>query len=106
MLFLCKNAQEIWKASPIQWDGLGTFKGNFWLSWESLMEATNRDEGKKHIEARVYILWHIWKARNEVTFKNKVQNPAHVAQKAMAEWLEYQKALEDDQGQEDGSQRR
>ena len=84
-MFLCKNAQQIWKASPIQWGGLDTYRGNFWLWWESLLEATKRDKGIIHIEATVYMLWHIWKARNEINFKNKILNLVQVIQKAMSE---------------------
>ena len=55
-LFFCRHAELIWKAIPIRWDGLNSFKYYFWLWWNSLMEAKERIEGREHIALTINIL--------------------------------------------------
>ena len=56
MLFLCSHAEAIWKVASIQWDGWDNLKGNFWLSWSELVEATAREKGEEHITFTVNLL--------------------------------------------------
>ncbi|XP_027061039.1 uncharacterized protein [Coffea arabica] len=90
MLFLCNHAEAIWKMAPIQWDGLESLRGKFWLWWSELVEATVREKGEEHITFTVNLLWQIWKDRNEINFNGKGRAPGVVVHKALTEWLEYQ----------------
>ncbi|XP_027148760.1 uncharacterized protein LOC113749274 [Coffea eugenioides] len=92
MFFFCKHAELIWKASPMQWDGLVEFRKSFWLWWNSLMEARERDAGKEHICLTVNLLWQIWKSRNRVQFNSEEGCPGKVVMKAVQEWNEYEAA--------------
>ncbi|XP_027173470.1 uncharacterized protein LOC113773121 [Coffea eugenioides] len=89
MLFFCKNAEFIWKAAPIRWDGLQEFRHNFWHWWNGLMEAQKRVEGRDHIALTINILWQVWKARNGVLFNREKRCPGQTVNKAVQEWLEY-----------------
>ena len=57
--FFCRHSENIWKAAPIDWDGLKEFRHSFWHWWNSLMDAQDRIEGKNHIALTVNILWQI-----------------------------------------------
>ena len=59
MFFFCSHAEFIWKAAPIDWDGLKEFRHCSWHWWNGLMEAQNRMEGRSHIALTVNILWQI-----------------------------------------------
>ena len=57
LFFECDYAKKIWKLSPISWDGLIDLQACFWRWWEGLLEATQRANGKEHIELTINILW-------------------------------------------------
>lgn len=94
MLFYCQHARLIWKAAPIQWDGLEQYQQNFWHWWASLTEAQERTDGKSHIALTANILWQIWKSRNQMHFNQEGRNPVMAMNKAMQEWLEYKEINE------------
>ena len=54
-----RKAQKVWKMAPIQWDGIAEQAGNFLAWWNAIMEATNRTNGREHIDLTVNILWQI-----------------------------------------------
>lgn len=102
MLFQCDKAALIWKAAPLQWDGLERFRGSFWHWWEELMQVTKREEGREHIILTANLLWQIWKARNESQFNKEERDPFLPVHKAVGEWREYQEAtrnLEESEGE-------
>ncbi|XP_071928124.1 uncharacterized protein [Coffea arabica] len=76
------KAQEVWKMAPLQWDGLKEQTGTFQVWWTAILEATNRTNGKEHIELTVNILWQLWKRRNEWKFNAKQRHPWKIVQKA------------------------
>ena len=57
MLFHCRRVALIWKAAPIQWDGLEGLRNSFWHWWEELMQSTKREEGRDHIILTANLLW-------------------------------------------------
>ncbi|XP_027082670.1 uncharacterized protein [Coffea arabica] len=84
-----QHAENIWKAAPIDWDGLKEFRHSFWHWWNSLMDAQDRIERRNHIALIVNILWQIWKSRNQVQFNEMSNCPGRTAGKAVQEWAEY-----------------
>ncbi|XP_027109537.1 uncharacterized protein [Coffea arabica] len=90
--------------APVQWDGLESLRGKFWLWWTELVEATIREKGEEHITFTVNLLWHIWKDRNEINFNGKGRDPGVVVHKALTEWLEYQEVQYE--GKEEGRESR
>ncbi|XP_071920757.1 uncharacterized protein [Coffea arabica] len=93
LLLKCKKAKEIWKATPIQWDGIQELTGNFNSWWAALSEAIQRDQGMDHISLTAYILWQIWKSRNDKEFNNKTHDPAQVINKAWNAWMEFNEGI-------------
>ncbi|XP_071901099.1 uncharacterized protein [Coffea arabica] len=89
MFFFCNHAEYIWKAAPINWDGLNEFKHKFWHWWNGLMDVERRPEGKTHIALTVNILWQIWKDGNQIQFNGVSNCPGRTVSKAMHEWVEY-----------------
>lgn len=73
VFFLCSKAQECWKHSPIQWDGLIQLQSNFVPWWNEIAKAGKRKEREGHMELTVNILWQVWKARNKVVFRKKLE---------------------------------
>ncbi|KAL3532365.1 hypothetical protein ACH5RR_005886 [Cinchona calisaya] len=71
LLFFCSNAVNIWRHSPILWDGIQEYRTNLWHWWDELIGAANREEGRKHITLTINICWQIWKSRNEVVFNGQ-----------------------------------
>ncbi|XP_027182039.1 uncharacterized protein LOC113780435 [Coffea eugenioides] len=92
MFFFCKHAKQIWKAAPLQSDGLNDFKNNSWLWWNGLMEAKQRAAGRAHIALTINILWQIWKSRNKMQFQKEGSCPRFTINKAVGGWIEYNEA--------------
>ncbi|XP_027178118.1 uncharacterized protein LOC113777281 [Coffea eugenioides] len=94
LLFHCKNAEQVWNISPVQWEGVADQRGCFRRWWSALLGARARQGGLEHICLTANILWQLWKARNERVFKEKNKLPLQVIQKAMQEWMEHREAME------------
>lgn len=54
------------------------------------MEAESRTQGKDHITLTGYILWQIWKERNNFQFNLKRRESIGIVNKAWQEWMEYE----------------
>ena len=100
MLFFCQQATMIWKDAPVRWDGMEHFRPNFWLWWNSLMDAQQRKDRREHIVLTVNILWQVWKARNKVQFNREKKCPRMIINQAVQEWQEYELANQKIRGAE------
>lgn len=100
MFFFCEQAEQIWKAPPIQWNDLNEFRNNFWLWWNGIMKAKSRTEGLDHMALTINILWQIWKSRNQMQFQGERKCPGKTNEKAVKEWLEYSEICSKDKGTE------
>nr|XP_027067776.1 uncharacterized protein LOC113693433 [Coffea arabica] len=94
LLFHCKNAEQVWNISPVQWEGAADQRGCFRRWWSALLGTRARQGGLEHICLTANSLWHLWKARNERVFKEKNKLPLQVIQKVMQEWMEHREAME------------
>nr|XP_027100913.1 uncharacterized protein LOC113720151 [Coffea arabica]XP_027101109.1 uncharacterized protein LOC113720465 [Coffea arabica] len=91
LLLNCPHTENIWKASPIQWDGAKEQQGDFKRWWLRISEARHRTEGMEHIGLTANILWQVWKERNKREFENATFDPPFKSiRKAHSEWLEQQ----------------
>ncbi|XP_027174467.1 uncharacterized protein LOC113774101 [Coffea eugenioides] len=63
--------------------------------WTALSEAKHRVQGMEHIALTTYILWQIWKCRNNREFNNKVQEPMQVINKAWNAWMEFNNGVKE-----------
>ncbi|XP_027169605.1 uncharacterized protein LOC113769345 [Coffea eugenioides] len=92
MLLKCSKVQDIWKLAPIHWDGIAYRADKFKDWWAGVSEARYRIQGKDHIGLTAYILWQIWKSRNNNVFNNKDRDPAAIINKACRAWGEFENA--------------
>ncbi|XP_027062993.2 uncharacterized protein [Coffea arabica] len=91
LLLNCPHTENIWKASPIQWDGAKEQQGDFKRWWLRISEARHRTEGMDHIGLTANILWQVWKYRNKREFENTTADtPFKAIRKAHSGWLEQQ----------------
>lgn len=88
-MFLCDHAKVIWKAAPLNWDGLELFSNRFWHWWEELKGAAKEENGRERITLTVNLLWQIWKSRNARQFEERNGDPRVAVEKALREWREY-----------------
>lgn len=68
MLFHCPKARIIWQLSPVNWSGLHHLAVDFQAWWQQLCRLGSQDIHCQRIELTSYILWSIWKMRNEWLF--------------------------------------
>lgn len=87
-----KKQKRIWKLAPVQWDGQGQQRGSIKEWWNKLGNAINRKDMSDRIELSAYIMWQIWKNRNNWIFNSEKLIEIEVVNKAWAEWLEYKDA--------------
>ena len=92
MLLKCSKVQDIWKLAPIHWDGIAYRADKFKDWWAGVSEARYRIQGKDHIGLTAYILWLIWKSRNNKVLNNKDRDPAAIINKACRAWEEFENA--------------
>nr|XP_027109407.1 uncharacterized protein LOC113729292 [Coffea arabica] len=92
LLLQCNKVKEVWKLSPVQWDGIQHTSNCFIKWWTAIMEAQEERGGEDQVNLTINILWQIWKARNEREFEHKEKEPHKVIQKAVKEWMEFDEA--------------
>ncbi|XP_027152430.1 uncharacterized protein LOC113752516 [Coffea eugenioides] len=87
LLLNCPNTLDIWKVTPIQWDGARDQQGDFKRWWSKISEAKTRLEGAQHIGLTANIL-QVWKERNKKDFENQNRcPPVKTMNKAQKEWM-------------------
>ncbi|XP_071912287.1 uncharacterized protein [Coffea arabica] len=85
-------------AQPVAPRGAAPHAGRAWnitTWWTALSEAKHRVQGMEHIALTAYILWQIWKCRNNRKFNNKVQEPMQVINKAWNAWMEFNNGVKE-----------
>nr|XP_027083655.1 uncharacterized protein LOC113705952 [Coffea arabica] len=92
LLLQCNKVKEVWKLSPVQWDGIQHTSNCFIKWWTAIMEAQEERGGEDQVNLTINILWQIWKARNERKFEYKEKEPHKVIQKAVKGWMEFDEA--------------
>lgn len=89
LFFHCQESKLIWKLAPIKWTKQQPLTGNFVEWWKAINNAVKDEQGKKAVELSVYLLWHIWKARNAWQFQGQKMHIVEVVKHAMQDWQEY-----------------
>ncbi|GER36538.1 ribonuclease H-like superfamily protein, partial [Striga asiatica] len=83
------NRLRIWEKSPVTWDGILQETIDFKGWWNSLCLMKKSPSTDDRLQLTSYLLWEIWKARNQCVFE-KVNRPAKaVVQYALNGWLEF-----------------
>lgn len=91
VLFHCPSAAEAWRSSQLQLPPSGFSPNSVFLNIHFLIANTKRRSGLDNKSAAFpWILWSIWKSRNELVFENSRSSPTECANKAIEDaqiWL-------------------
>ncbi|KAJ1410278.1 Reverse transcriptase zinc-binding domain [Sesbania bispinosa] len=91
---LCPWVTPIWFGSSLQWNPNPNTANRFdtWL-WGKMQFLKDRPTGKnQQITYLAFLLWNIWKQRNNSVFRDSLLNPQDVLQMTqiqVAEWLQH-----------------
>lgn len=91
MIFHCSEAERIWKLSPVNWVGLQHCSANLRDWWTEMGKARSTEVLKERQESSAYLIWSIWKARNNWCFNGICMAEIEVVQKTWREWIEFKK---------------
>ncbi|WP_157056330.1 hypothetical protein, partial [Candidatus Burkholderia verschuerenii] len=92
VFFHCPTAKKIWKLSPVSWDGLETHTHSFKDWWNAQAKMGQQNMIQDRQDLTVYILWQIWRNRNEWCFSETRRHEKEVVQRAWEEWMEFKEA--------------
>lgn len=89
LFFFCPRARITWKLAPVHWEGLehSTFSFKEW--WRELGMARRGNGLDERQELTAYIMWHMWKARNQWQFNSELWPEPEIIQRAWKEWFEF-----------------
>ncbi|CAI9099243.1 OLC1v1036028C1 [Oldenlandia corymbosa var. corymbosa] len=90
LFLLCPAVKHIWELAPVKWDGLDAYTYSFKEWCFHMMKVGSTCEGQRRIQFSVFLLWNIWKWRNNWLFNTQFLSQWEVVNKAMEEWLEYE----------------
>ncbi|KAI8532838.1 hypothetical protein RHMOL_Rhmol11G0245600 [Rhododendron molle] len=95
LLARCSFAQIMWRLSPLGIN-MNSIQGDSVFDWwDNLLERWKGMKENKNVWAAVgYIVWRIWKCRNNVVFNNKLWRPDAACTAAICEATDFLKSNE------------
>ncbi|XP_018514383.1 uncharacterized protein LOC108871860 [Brassica rapa] len=104
MLFECSYARQVWALSEIPNPRGGFDEDSVFANMNTLLTPSSRSQGRSEVKRRwPWILWLLWKRRNELNFKGRAFNAMELVQKAIhdsEEWFTAQMVEEEWQREE------
>lgn len=94
LFFHCEESVLAWKIAPVHWNKQQHLTSSFEDWWQAISSVGRNKNSQKGVEFTAYLLWNIWKARNQCQFQDTKMNAVDVVQKALHEWMEYDEMLE------------
>lgn len=85
LFFQCVESTLVWKLSPVKWDDLQRLAGSFASWWRALCRPGGNIGWQRGVDFTVYLLWHIWKARNSWQFQGQKVEAQEVVKRALKE---------------------
>ncbi|XP_009139680.2 uncharacterized protein LOC103863679 [Brassica rapa] len=83
VLFNCPTAQEVWRLSGFPLPPTGVSPNSVLLNLQYLLQCSTKQSIPQHLRLLFpWVLWHIWKGRNELIFANTRLGAATVMDKA------------------------
>lgn len=96
MLFKCSYARLVWAVSPIPAPSGGEWSDSI---YHNLFQALNmnQDHPNMNCGSKVipWLLWRLWKSRNDLIYKGKDYNAAEVVRKALEDEEEWRTSREE-----------
>ncbi|XP_050207311.1 uncharacterized protein LOC126656752 [Mercurialis annua] len=94
LLFHCDFAAKVWFLSPLALQSRSIENTNFHNIWSKLIsEMQELDRSEESIQLFFFLIWAIWKARNNKAFKEVIWTIEDTVQVAVKNVEEYQTAL-------------
>ncbi|KAJ9182498.1 hypothetical protein P3X46_006489 [Hevea brasiliensis] len=79
LFFSCPHAVAIWINSPLRLRSVFLHSVDVKDCWtELLIPLRNHEDHQQLIQLLVFILWHVWKSRNEKIFRNVIISPQDI----------------------------
>ncbi|XP_010446097.1 PREDICTED: uncharacterized protein LOC104728868 [Camelina sativa] len=92
LLFQCRVSQEIWSLSLGSFhSGTSPFSNSVHQNVDFLLSFNNHQ--RKDVSISPFIGWHIWKARNDLLFKNKKLSIPDIINKAFMDLQQWKDSL-------------
>lgn len=90
MLFICPFARQVWALSPIPHPREGFSTSSVFANFEFLFNI-RKSRNLQSEEGRVWpwVVWNLWKRRNDFLFENRCFNPLEVSAKAFRDAEEW-----------------
>ncbi|CAN7091771.1 unnamed protein product, partial [Brassica rapa subsp. narinosa] len=83
VLFHCPTAQEVWRLSGFPLPSTGFSPNSVMLNLQYLLQCSTKQSILPHLRVLFpWILWHIWKGRNELIFANTRLGAVTIMEKA------------------------
>ncbi|XP_010490159.1 PREDICTED: uncharacterized protein LOC104767890 [Camelina sativa] len=90
LLFQCTYARQVWALSPIPAPSGGEWSNSLYANMFFVLNAASlypqRDDLDKDVP---WVLWRLWKSRNELIFKGKDFNPQNTVETALEDAEEW-----------------
>lgn len=87
VLFHCPTAQEVWRLSGFPQPPAGFSPNSVMLNLQYLLQCSKRQSVPQRIRMLFpWVLWHIWKGRNELIFANTRLGSATIMEKAQNDY--------------------
>ncbi|XP_013594493.1 PREDICTED: uncharacterized protein LOC106302551 [Brassica oleracea var. oleracea] len=88
MLFECHMATQTWSLAALPTDPGEFPSSSIYGNFDFVLNRIHKRHSTKECKARIpWILWFLWKARNEKVFSNKDISPLEVLQSAVSETI-------------------
>ena len=99
LCILCPLAQTVWN-QILSWENWTlpqqTHPANFdcirdW--WEATAKTVHKNQHRDFNGMVIYIMWNLWKERNQRIFENKFQSAQQVAERVKEDLVQYNRAF-------------
>ncbi|XP_050238023.1 uncharacterized protein LOC126687507 [Mercurialis annua] len=96
MLLHCSRIHLIWFGSPLSFRSHWDLTTKFHLQWKHISnQLTSLDPTASSLELFCFILWHIWKSRNNCIFQNAQDSPEWVISQSIRDRAEFDQAQQE-----------
>lgn len=89
MFFHAKKAQHIWRLSLVCWEGFHNLTKDFKGLWKQICNRDNQAINQSRVELSAFMLWDLWKTRNEWCFNATCISELEVVERSRSELIEF-----------------
>ncbi|CAA0811023.1 Unknown protein [Striga hermonthica] len=90
LMFQCDRAKRVWKLAGLFWEGLQVESIDFRAWWNDICHLQKGDNSQDRATLSTYIMWWLWKTRNNWLFNKEQCEERMLVKRAQSEWMEYE----------------